>query len=341
MLVVQTYLSVEKSEEVQIQGRTACQGKKGSYCMILLQSDLEAKFGINAKKCTSLAHSARYNFLDMERQKLHASLLEESKNSVKEAEKRDLLSRHYLDSLCCGDNKNATKYLDALYNDIEKNSRQLQFCRLVCLSDATGSMSGLWSATRKCIREMLERIEEIGEGKFELLWIAYQDYSDTKVLKKSNWSKDPHKLSDFLGSVTTGGGGDYEEAVELAMKEANDEHEKKPISRVILIGDAPPHYEGCGNPLKEHNHVLSTDYKVETRRFRDNGVPVYTFRLCEETVLKETFNYIAKETGGESHFLEINDSDSNKLIDIVCENALEEIGGSELVAEYRARHVNA
>jgi preprotein translocase subunit SecA len=42
--IMQTFLYEEKSEEVQIQGRTARQGKKGSYQMILLESDLEEEF---------------------------------------------------------------------------------------------------------------------------------------------------------------------------------------------------------------------------------------------------------------------------------------------------------
>jgi hypothetical protein len=38
--VIQTFLSQEKSEEAQIQGRTCRQGQKGSYRMILLKDDL-------------------------------------------------------------------------------------------------------------------------------------------------------------------------------------------------------------------------------------------------------------------------------------------------------------
>mmetsp|Transcript_2002 Transcript_2002/g.2902 ORF Transcript_2002/g.2902 Transcript_2002/m.2902 type:complete len:427 (+) Transcript_2002:3-1283(+) len=339
MLVVQTFLSEEKSEELQIQGRTARQGKKGSYQMIILDSDLEHKFDIKPDSYKSLPHTELYNFLDQQRQRLHAKTLENSKEILEKAEERDLLSRSYLNCLICGDTRSATKYLNSLYEDILKNSNQLKFCRLVCLSDATSSMNGLWDRTRNCIKEMLQRIEEIGRGKFELLWIAYRDYSDGQVIQKSNWSKDPMELSKFVNAISTSGGGDYEEAVELAMKEANDEHEKEKISRVILIGDAPPHYEGCGNRLGGHNHVLATDYKKETKRFKQNGIPVYTFRLSDEASLVTTFKHIADETGGESHRLDIGDRNSNKLIDIICENALEEIGGSELVAEYRARHV--
>ena len=40
--VIQTFLSLDQSEEVQIKGRCARQGDDGSYSMVLLKSDLEA-----------------------------------------------------------------------------------------------------------------------------------------------------------------------------------------------------------------------------------------------------------------------------------------------------------
>ena len=38
--VIQTFLSVDKSEEVQIQGRTARQGDPGSFSLIITVQDL-------------------------------------------------------------------------------------------------------------------------------------------------------------------------------------------------------------------------------------------------------------------------------------------------------------
>ena len=39
--VIQTFLSVDASEEVQIQGRTARQGEKGSYKLMIRENELE------------------------------------------------------------------------------------------------------------------------------------------------------------------------------------------------------------------------------------------------------------------------------------------------------------
>ena len=79
MLVVQTFLSTQKSEELQIQGRTARQGKKGSYCMILLESDLKTKFKIDSAMCEARPREDLYNFLDETRKSLQDKLLEKDK----------------------------------------------------------------------------------------------------------------------------------------------------------------------------------------------------------------------------------------------------------------------
>lgn len=216
----------------------------------------------------------------------------------------------------------------------------MKFCRMICMSDATGSMSGIWSATQDCIREMLRRIDEIGEGQFELLWVVYRDYSDGQaLLETSAWSKDASYLEAFVSNICCGGGGDEPEAVEWALKKANEEHALEPITRTLLIADAPPHPERRGQSLVYHNgHVLTTDYRLESERLKQNGIPVYTFRLNNSSQLVSSFQEIASITGGESHRLDFSSSNgAQKLIDCICETALEDIGGSELLAEYRAR----
>ena len=46
VLVIQTFFSDTEAEEIQIQGRTARQGKKGQYMLILLKSDVKKQFNL-------------------------------------------------------------------------------------------------------------------------------------------------------------------------------------------------------------------------------------------------------------------------------------------------------
>ena len=82
--VIQAFLSKEFSEEVQIMGRTARQGKDGSYSMILLDSDLEYFLGTSyrekiqdmRKNNTTYAtlHAARNQIFDQEKKSVNENL---------------------------------------------------------------------------------------------------------------------------------------------------------------------------------------------------------------------------------------------------------------------------
>jgi preprotein translocase subunit SecA len=52
--VIQTFLSTETSEEVQIEGRTARQGNKGSYKLLFQEENLEL-LRLKGKEITDLA----------------------------------------------------------------------------------------------------------------------------------------------------------------------------------------------------------------------------------------------------------------------------------------------
>ena len=65
--VIQTFLSEDESEEIQIIGRTARQGEDGSFNMILAKNSLE-KFGIYEKDLNDNS-SNLYDFLNEKRKK--------------------------------------------------------------------------------------------------------------------------------------------------------------------------------------------------------------------------------------------------------------------------------
>eukprot|EP00928_Gymnodinium_smaydae_P011969 TRINITY_DN14379_c0_g1_i2.p1 TRINITY_DN14379_c0_g1~~TRINITY_DN14379_c0_g1_i2.p1 ORF type:complete len:214 (+),score=31.77 TRINITY_DN14379_c0_g1_i2:354-995(+) len=206
-------------------------------------------------------------------------------------------------------------------------------CRMICLSDATGSMASIWGSTRSYIKEMLRRIEEIGGDHFQMVWGAYRDYSDGGgLLEKSAWSSDPLVLQSFVDSISCHGGGDAEEAIEYALADVRAEHAHEPVTRVLLIGDAAPHFEVMGQRLTAHSHTLATDYRREAKLLAELGVPVYSFYTREHA--REAFMHISATSGGEAAYLD----SPCKLIDVVCQSALDDIGGSDLVAEYKERY---
>jgi len=73
--------------------------------------------------------------------------------------------------------------------------------------------------------------------------VAYRDQGDDYVVRWSDLSFNTSKLQEFLSHVSSGGGGDYEEAVKEALETAIEELKWRKQSRriIILVGGSPPH----------------------------------------------------------------------------------------------------
>ena len=57
--VIQAFLSEDVSEEIQIKGRTARQGKAGTFCLILNALDMAKQYGITAKQIEEEKHASK------------------------------------------------------------------------------------------------------------------------------------------------------------------------------------------------------------------------------------------------------------------------------------------
>lgn len=194
--------------------------------------------------------------------------------------------------------------------------RKKKESRLLGLSDATGSMIGLWDSTKRHIKEMISRINEF--GSFEIKWVAYRDYCDgAGILESSAWHRKPEPLLRFIDSISCYGGGDFPEAVEKALQYAVKD---KKVSRIVLIGDAPPHPE--------------RDYANQAMKLAKQGKPVFSFVVGYDPETTETFKRIAEITGGVS--TQLNSADD--LLDMVVLTMADEMGGKESVERYLGKY---
>ena len=284
--VVQAFLSEQLSEEIQIKGRTARQDKKGTFKLVLLASDL-ARFGVTPEELEEARRAGGvYPLLHTKRSAWFAA--ESARRADDIAASRgwhDYSVAFQRLLLACGRSGRASeavakKIREALLAFQSHSARSGgAACRLLCLSDATGSMEPLWASSKRHIETMLRRIEELaGAGRVYLKWVAYRDYDvPSCLLQCSAWTQDARELLAFLDGVRCHGGGDFEEAVEAALALAN--REEAAPTRVLLIGDAPPHGEKAGQKLANHNHVLETDWARECGELARKGIPVYTFQV--------------------------------------------------------------
>jgi len=295
--------------------------------LILFADDLEKVYKIPKTELVEQKKSAKlYEFLNQKRLDYFAEISANRKGIIARSLDLHNQSIEYQKEFKSKTLPKNTmiKYLEQINPGIKAKSR------LMCISDATGSMKSVWLKAKGHIREMVQRINKIGgEGISELMWVGYRDYCDKNILEYSNWTSNSDELLKFVEKIKcTGGGGDGPEAVEVALKFAN---ETEGVTRIILIGDAEPHLEGKGNMMPFFKKVLETDYEVESRILAAKGIPVYTFYMYEEAPLKDSFTNIAAITGGKACPF----GDVNTLIDVISENVLDDIGGEDLVLEYR------
>jgi len=181
------------------------------------------------------------------------------------------------------------------------------------LFDATGSMQPLWNETREVIKEMVDRITKVGNVRLKC--VAYRDYCDgDKIFERSRWHTDAEPLFNFIKKIDCDGGGDTPEAVEDVLELAYNEKEK--VTRIILIGDAPPH------SLEKAQH--------ESTKLKKKGIPVFAFRVGDDSDTKIAFSEIAKLSGGSYADLR----HYRDLLDMVSVAIVHDVGGSEGVEKY-------
>ena len=142
MHVVQTFLSEEESEEIQIRGRSARQEKSGTYKLILLRSDLE-KFGIGADDQVS------YEILDAKRKAYTDRRVGEREETVQKALERHEQSMAFAKQLRSADFDSGMEFLNAPFQGGEKS--------VLFLLDYSGSMAGgRIKASIKAIQEVFD-----------------------------------------------------------------------------------------------------------------------------------------------------------------------------------------
>ncbi|XP_065663342.1 uncharacterized protein LOC136085801 [Hydra vulgaris] len=359
--VIQTFFSEELSEEVQIQGRTARQGKDGSCSMVLRDSDLEKYLGVDYSNiiCKLRNEKVIYETLNLKRNMFFDSTYLNINAQVNAAKTEHLLAEEFVKNL----NNNEIDKIKAFLSERNIGStNSVISSRTVCLMDATGSMSNLLNKAKITVGTMFERASailtenSIPADSFQMQFAVYRDYDclNDGLLQYSPWETKPENLRLFMDKISAHGGGDYEEAIEIGLWHVNRENEENTVNQVILIGDAPAKTKAQINDyrkVKGESYWQKTDFKVptfykdEVEKLKKSETVVHTFYLVNGA--KSNFQEISTETGGICEPLNIDSSDgANVLTDIVTRRILGNVGqlrgkGNELVNAYNERYTKS
>lgn len=111
--------------------------------------------------------------------------------------------------------------------------------------DATGSMGDEINYLKAELNHVIFKSKnDHPELTFNFGNVFYRDHGDDYLTRRHDFTDVLSSSIDFITQQSAGGGGDYEEAVEIAMNEALDslKWSKEARTRILfLILDAPPH----------------------------------------------------------------------------------------------------
>jgi hypothetical protein len=358
--VLQTFWSIDESEQIQIMGRTARQGQVGSYSLVLCRKHLE-RLGVEPDDLQKW----------MDGNTVHASLRAASNQLCAEAKAprvvsaADCFKRHAETIAMYGMAITDADFERKMAKFLKKRNpspASLGATKLVLAIDGTGSMSNVIGKTKATIGEMLSRIQRVldeanaSDAAYQIQIVSYRNYNaehPDELLQISSWQASPVLLQDFLNTVDASyGWGD--EAVELALAHAN----RVLADLVVVIGDADAQSEADVN-MKRLVHTSErwnsdprfstpTYYELEAKLLAERGCMVSTFfvpkhnRKCNVPV---GFKAIADTTGGEAAILNVNDKHggADALTDAVCKQILACLGekqGVDLVSLYNKATFN-
>eukprot|EP01103_Thecamoeba_quadrilineata_P018935 TRINITY_DN7477_c0_g1_i1.p1 TRINITY_DN7477_c0_g1~~TRINITY_DN7477_c0_g1_i1.p1 ORF type:complete len:2625 (-),score=455.21 TRINITY_DN7477_c0_g1_i1:64-7305(-) len=162
--VIQTFLSESYSEEVQIMGRTARQGQKGSFRLIVKVPDLE-KMGVTKEEITEQRKDTKmYQFLHKKRLDYADQKSKERTKVVEKTKEKHKTSQEYLkllhySSLSKDQHGQAIKFLtdfQSAFNTIKIGNQKLMHTLL--LIDISGSMGAKDAQPSDMQRELKKRL---------------------------------------------------------------------------------------------------------------------------------------------------------------------------------------
>ena len=236
--VIQTFLSEQTAEEVQIMGRTARQGNKGSFGMVLRYSDLDT-FGITLKDIESIKASGEfYTTLNSKRNEYYSeTLFPIVRDSVKLIAEDFKESTAFLKDALAGHVAQVNSFL-LKYNKVELGgSAVAKTSRLVVLMDATGSMGPFLQLAKGAVKQLFQNMNKIvtEEGtnmEISVKYMVYRNYNapPEMLLVESPWevlSDNPSRLFNFMDSdLFKAKYGIDEEAVEVGFARIVEEDDE-------------------------------------------------------------------------------------------------------------------
>ncbi|MFP4698383.1 MAG: vWA domain-containing protein [Eubacteriales bacterium] len=156
------------------------------------------------------------------------------------------------------DVKLSNKTIDITIENSEKPNELLD---LMFVVDTTGSMGDELEYLKEELKSVVNRTKDDSNQNLDIRISCnyYRDHGDEYVTRSYPFTKNIKEVITQISNQSADGGGDYEEAVETALKDAIENHqwsENAKARLLFLVLDAPPHptdenIETLHNVIKE------------------------------------------------------------------------------------------
>ena len=113
---------------------------------------------------------------------------------------------------------------------------------LMLMIDTTGSMGDELQYIKEELSDVIERIT----ADVRVSCNFYRDVQDEYIVRSFDFTKDINEAIDQIAPQRASGGGDFPEAVEMALSNAIFDHNWNPAAKerfLFLVLDAPPHHD--------------------------------------------------------------------------------------------------
>ena len=127
--------------------------------------------------------------------------------------------------------------------DLEAQKDISNNIEIMFVIDATGSMGDEMRYIQEEINDVISQVKkDNANANLTLAMMVYRDTGDQYVTRYSDFTTDYVKQQEFLSKQSANGGGDFEEAVEVAMKEAMEKQWSENSTKLLFhVADAPAH----------------------------------------------------------------------------------------------------
>ena len=176
-----------------------------------------------------------------------------------------------------------------IYNNLE----------IMFVIDATGSMGDEMEYIKAEIDDVISKVKNANESaKISLAMMVYRDLEDAYVTKYSDFTTDIASQQEWLNKQSAGGGGDFEEAVHVALDEAMSKQWSAKSTKLLFhVADAPAHDEDIQS--WSNTALLASRKGIKIITVASSGIDLKTeyFFRSQSLLTSGQYVYLTNDSG--------------------------------------------